>query len=166
MVQASEYKFYMQEVEKRNGVFELVPETEERDTKRDIEADFYGCIRYSKAEGINTIGKPRVYTEKYSDSDRLRVYVPKEVTNDATKVVFTFYFFGDYRFAAYNEFNEYIRNGIHRYWDTARNRYFDFIVADEIKIGNERFYGKMPYFEVKYTVQNLNGRTFEIDFDY
>lgn len=162
MVQASEYNFYMQEVEKSDGVYVLKPDTK----KMDIEADFCGCIRYSKAEGINTIGKPRVYTEKYSDSDRLRVYVPKEVTNDATKVVFTFYFFGKFRFDAYNKFNDYIRNGIHRYWDTARNRYFDFIVADEIKIGNERFYGKMPYFEVKYTVQNLNGRTFEIDFDY
>lgn len=162
MVQASEYKFYMQEVKRTDNGYELDPDTK----PKDIEADFHGCIRYSKAEGINTIGKPRVYTETYSDSDRLRVYVPANVTNDATKVVFTFYFFGDNRFKAYNEFNEYIRNGIHRYWDTARNRYFDFIVADEIKIGNERFYGLMPYFEVKYTVQNLNGCTFDAKSDY
>ena len=35
MVQASEYKFYMQEVKKRDDVFELVP-----DTKKDIEAEY------------------------------------------------------------------------------------------------------------------------------
>lgn len=158
MVQENAYKFYFQEVEKKDGQWMLKP-----NTKKDLEVDFYGSIRYSKAEGITTVGKPRIYTETYSDSDELRVYVPDNITNDATKVVFTLYFFGDNRHKAYNEFNDYIRNGVHRYWDTARNRYFNFVVADEIKIGEEQWYGSLPYFEVKYTVQNLNGKTFPVE---
>ena len=156
----STYKFYMQQVTKRDDAWELVP-----NTRKDLEVDF-SALRYSKAEGINNIGKPRVYTETYADSDRLRVYVPEVVTNEATKVTFTFYFFGDNRQTIFDEFNEYIRNGVHRYWDTARNKYFDFILADEVNISGEKWYGATPYFEVKYAVQNLNGRTFDVDFDY
>lgn len=156
----STYKFYMQQIKKRDDAWELVP-----NTRKDLETDF-SALRYSKADGINNIGKPRVYTETYADSDRLRVYVPEVVTNEATKVTFTFYFFGDNRQAVFDEFNEYIRNGVHRYWDTARSKYFDFILADEVKIGDEEWYVGIPYFEVKYIVQNLNGRTFDVDFDY
>ena len=60
-------------------------------TRKDLEVDFDG-LRYSAAKGINTIGKARIFTEKYADSDRMRVYVPKEVTNDPTTITFTFYF--------------------------------------------------------------------------
>jgi hypothetical protein len=130
-----------------------------------LERDFAG-LRYSRATGINTIGKSRIYTEKYADSDRLRVYVPENITNDATSVEFTFYFFGDTRQATYDAFNEYVRNGRHRYWDTARKKYFDFVLIDEIKVNNEKWYNDTPYFEVKYKVQNLNGRTFDVDFEY
>jgi hypothetical protein len=158
MVLASDYKFYMQEVILNDGKWELVP-----NTLKDLEKDF-PALRYSKAEGINSIGKSRVYTEKYADSDKLRVYVPEEVTNEATKVTFTFYFFGEQRQATFDEFNDYICKGVHRYWDTARNKYFDFILEDEIKISDEMWYGDMPYFEVKYTVQNLNGKTFDVNF--
>lgn len=157
MIGKCEYDFYFQKVEKMDGKWELVP-----DTQKNLEVDFNGCIRYSKAEGINTIGKAKIYTESYSDSDEIRVYVPEDIANESTKVTFTLYFFGEQRYEAYNEFNDYIRNGVHRYWDTARNRYFHFVVDDEIKISSEQWYGYMPYLEVKYSVKNLNGKTFEV----
>lgn len=158
MVGKCEYDFFFQGVEKKDDSWELIPST-----LKNLETDFYGCIRYSKAEGINTIGKAKIYTESYADSDEKRVYVPDTVTNESTKVIFTLYFFGEYRHKAYDEFNEYIRNGVHKYWDTARNKYFLFVVSDEIKISSEKWYGSMPYFEVKYTVQNINGKTFSIE---
>lgn len=151
----NEYRFYMQEVT-TNG--ELV-----EGTKKDLEIDFDG-LRYKQAKGINNIGKARIYTETYADSDRMRVYVPKDVTNDPTVVTFTFYFFGENRQKAYDDFNSYIRNGIHRYWDTARNKYFDFVLENEVSIGEEQWYGATPFFAVDYKVQNLNGKTFDVNF--
>lgn len=152
----NEYSFYMQEVS-TDGELKI-------GTKKNLEVDFEG-LRYKQAKGINTIGKARIYTEKYADSDRMRVYVPETVTNDPTIVTFTFYFFGENRQKAFDAFNDYIRNGIHRYWDTARNKYFDFVLENEIAIGEEQWYGATPFFAVDYKVQNLNGRTFDVKFE-
>lgn len=149
----SQYQFYMQQVTAK-GEWVL-------GTKKNLEVDFDG-LRYKQAKGINNIGKARIYTEKYADSDRMRVYVPKEVTNDPTTVTFTFYFFGANRQATFDAFNGYIRNGIHRYWDTARNKYFDFVVEESIQISEEKWYESTPYFSVDYKVQNLNGKTFDV----
>jgi hypothetical protein len=58
-----------------------------------------------------------------------------------------------------DRFYEYVRKGVHRYWDTARNREFEFIVQDEIKQSDERWHGSQPYVEITVTMQNLNGST-------
>lgn len=150
----SQYQFYMQQVTAK-GEWVL-------GTKKNLEVDFDG-LRYKQAKGINNIGKARIYTEKYADSDKMRVYVPSEVTNDPTVVTFTFYFFGEKRQQAYDDFNKYIRKGIHRYWDTARNKYFDFVLESEVSIGEEQWYGTTPFFAVDYKVQNLNGKTFDVN---
>lgn len=146
------YKFYMQECTK-DGV--LIG------TQRDLEIDFDG-LRYAKCEGIDAFGKPRIYTESYADSDNLRVYIPDELTNDATKITFTFYFVGDNRQKTYYEFVDYVRNGYHVYHDTARNKKFIFVVVDEIKPATEVWHGSTPYMELKLQVQNLNGKTFDV----
>lgn len=133
-------------------------------TRKDLEVDFDG-LRYISAKGINAIGKPRIYTETYADNDRMRVYIPKNLTNAPTTITFTFYFFGDNRQKVYDAFNEYIRNGIHRYWDTARNKYFDFIVDESIDVRNENWNAGIPYLSVDYKVKNLNGKTFDVNFE-
>lgn len=155
MIKTNVYKFYMQQV--KNG--ELVAKT-----RKDLEADFDG-LRYISAKGINAIGKPNIYTETYADSDTMRVYVPKNLTNASTTITFTFYFFGENRQASYDAFNEYIRNGIHRYWDTARNKYFDFVVDDSIDVKDERWHSGIPYIAVDYKVRNLRGKTLDVDFE-
>lgn len=154
-ISTNQYKFYMQEF--KNGA--LVP-----NTRKDLERDFDG-LRYISAKGINTIGKARIFTETYADSDRMRVYIPNELTNEQTTVTFTFYIFGVDRQKTYDAFNEYIRRGIHRYWDTARNKYFDFVIEDSIEINEEKWYSGTPYLSVEYKVKNLNGRTFDVDFN-
>ena len=133
-------------------------------TRKDLEVDFEG-LRYISAKGINTIGKPRIYTETYADNDRMRVYIPKDLTNAPTTITFTFYFFGENRQKVYDAFNEYIRNGIHRYWDTARNKYFDFIVDESIEVSSENWNAGIPYLSVDYKVKNLNGKTFDVNFE-
>lgn len=150
------YKFYMQEVTKENDEY-----IEVENTQKDLENDFVG-LKYAKCEGIDKMGKPRIYTESYADSDRLRAYVPNELTNDATNITFTFYFVGNQRRETYYNFIEYVRQGIHAYWDNVRNRKFYFVVASEIKPASEMWYGSSPYLELNLQVQNLNGKTFEV----
>ena len=151
----STYKFYMQECDKYGRV---IANSVVRDLEKDPE--FKG-LKYSKAEGLNTIGKPRIYTEKFSDSDRLRVHIPKELTNEPTTVTFTFYFTGEERHESYDNFVEYIRKGFKVYHDTARNKYLYFCITEEITPAREQWYGSTPYLELQLTVQNIFGKTFD-----
>lgn len=128
-----------------------------------IETQFNGLL-YMKADGMNDIGKSKnVYTEDYADSDRLRVHLPNDgvYTNEATKVTMHFLVVGTdaQRQTTIRDFEEYVRKGIHKYWDDARNLEFDFIVTDEIKVSDERWHGNMPYVEISVPMQNLNGKT-------
>lgn len=144
------YKFYMQKCNRYN-----VP----IDVDKDLEVDFDG-LRYAKCEGLDTYGKAKnVYIETYADSDRVRAYVSDKLTNDATKIKFTFYFVGEKRKETYHEFVEWVRNEYTQYWDTARNRKFTFVIQDEIKPASEKWHGSTPYIELQLTVQNLNGKT-------
>ena len=149
-METSKYKFYMAECDASWGIL--------YNTKRDLEVDFKG-LRYAKCEGIDTVGKPRVYTETYADSDTLRVYMPSPITNEATKVTFTFYFFGEKRRETYHSFIDFVRGGKRAYWDSARKRKFYFVVTDEIKPATEMWYGSNPYLELRLTVQNIKGYT-------
>ena len=131
----------------------------------DIEEEFDGLL-YMRAEGMNDIGKSKnVYTEGYADSDRLRVHLPPDgnYTNDATKITMHFLVVGDaaQRQATIRAFENYVREGIHCYWDDARNLEFDFIVQDEIKVSDEKWHGSSPYVEIAVPMQNLNGKTRE-----
>lgn len=145
------YKHYMVKVDSSGATIDGA-------VIKDLEVDFDG-LRYCKAENINTIGKARVYTEEYVDSDTLRVYVPDEITNEATTINLTLYFIGANRYATYDAFNEYIREGFTKYWDTSRNKEFVFFIEGEITIGDERWYGDKPYLQVTYALRNIKGKT-------
>ena len=150
----SEYKFYMQKCSKE-GV--LV-----KDTKKDLEVDFPGLL-YGRCDGIMGYGKPKnIYTESYADSSILRTYVPSTIYREATEIIFTFYFVGEasVRQSSLDSFVSYISDGYHVYWDTARNRKFQFTPPiEEIKPSEEQWHGSKPYFTVQVKVQNVNGCT-------
>jgi len=121
-------------------------------------------LRYLKAEGIFDIGKSKnIYTEEYADSDRLRVYLPPDnnYAHESTTVTMTFIVKGDAlsRQLTIENFLDEITKGIHRYWDDVRNREFDFIVIDEVKISEEKWHGSDPYIELSIPMKNLNGCT-------
>ena len=145
------------------------------DTAIDIEEDsrFIGLL-YMNAEGMNNVGKAKnVYTETYADSKSLRVFLPKhstlsglvhstsDITNEATKITMRFLVVGDAssRQATINNFRDYVREGVHRYWDDARNLVFDFIVTEEFKVSDEKWHGSQPYVEIEVAMQNLDGKT-------
>ena len=139
---AQEVKFYMQK---------------EGEGAIDIEAYFPG-LRYQKCVGLNDKGtRMNIYTEEYSDSDTLRVWQGEEVTRKATTITFTFFFLGDTRHEAFNNFYNYVKNGKITYWDTARNKEALLVLADEVKIGEEDWKGSTQYFSVSFKFQNLWG---------
>lgn len=157
------YKFYIQQINKDGSIPEgSVTKDLEEDFKIEEEGKVVGQLRYKECKGLNAIGKPRVYTETYADSDRLRSYVPSNLIHDATEVDLTLYFTGVNRQEAFDAFNAFILGGYRKYWDTARNKEFDFYVKDKIDVSDEKWYGSMPYFEATYKLQNLNGKTKDV----
>lgn len=147
--------FYMQEVDKKGDPIVGAP-------IKDLENDFDGLL-YSKASGLNKKGKARVYKENYSDSDRVRVHIPSLPTNEPTHVTFSFLFVGEGRYDTYNSFVEYVSSGFHSYWDTKRKRRLVFYVEEEIEPAEEAWYGSTPYLKLELRVENVFGRTFEVN---
>lgn len=149
------YEFYMQECDKSGNILA-------GSEKKSLEQDFQG-LRYSKIDGIEAVGAPKnVYSESYADADRLRVYAPKDVKHKETTVTLTLYFVGDNRFESLDAFNAYIKGGFHRYWDTARNKWFAFYIKDELKPAEAVWYGSTPYLRMDYKLVNIFGRTFDV----
>lgn len=145
--------FYMVECDAKGNITQ-------GSTERDLEKDFNGML-YSKADGLDAVGKPRIYSEKYSDSERTRVYIPEDVTHEPTTVNFTFIFTGEDKQKTYHDFLSYVGKGFHRYYDTFRKKYLYFFVNTEVKPAKEKHYGGTPYLQLDLTVQNIFGRTFD-----
>lgn len=126
-------------------------------TIKDLEKDFIG-LKYCKCVGLEARGERKnVYTENYADSDEIRVWQGKDVTREATEIVFTFYFLGDSRQSIIDSFYEYIKNGIISYWDTKRYKKAYMIFKDKFTISEDMFVGSTPYKKVDVTFQNLWG---------
>lgn len=149
----NKYNFYMQKCNK-DGV--LV-----NGTLKDLEKDFEG-LKYSKLEGITSYGAVKnIYTERYSDSNTLRTYVPDTITRDAIPVTLKLYFTGEQsvRQKSYDDFISFIsNNGYNMYWDDARNKKIILMPpTEEIKPSEEMWYGSTPYIEVSIKMQAITG---------
>lgn len=150
------YNFYMQECDSKGEIIAGA-------ALKNLEQDFEG-LRYSKIDGIEAIGAPKnVYSESFADSDRLRVYAPKNVKHKETTVTLTLYFVGENRFKSLYAFNEYIKTGFHRYHDDARNKWFAFYIKDELKPADSQWHGSAPYLKMDYKLINIFGRTFDVE---
>ena len=148
------FKFYIQKCDDNYQPID--------NTIKDLEADFEG-LKYLRCEGIETIGAAKnIYEEKYSDSDTIRSYVPKEITNESTVITLSLVFIGENRHNIRDTFNEYIRSGYSKYWDTARNKWFIFYIKDELPIGESMWIGSEPYLRCDYKLQNIYGKTFNV----
>lgn len=156
-----DYKFYLQECDSKG---ELLEGSSNMSIEQDFNtSDGKGWLRYSRIDGIEAMGAPKnVYSETYADADRLRVYAPKDVKNKETTVTLTLYFLGEKRFEVLDAFNAYIKGGFHRYWDTARNKWFAFYIKDELKPAESMWYGSTPYLRMDYKLVNIFGRTFDV----
>lgn len=150
------YKFYMQECDKYGVITE-------DSSQIDLELYFDG-LKYASMEGIETVGAAKnIYSESYSDADRLRVHVPSEVKHKETEITFTVFFTGEDRYKTYDKFNDYITKGFHRYHDTARNKWFAFYIKGELKPAEQMWHGSTPYLKMEYPLSNIFGRTFDVE---
>lgn len=149
----SKYKFYMAECD--------ADWTIKSNTQKDLEVDFDG-LRYQEAKGLNLTGKPKLYTETYADADKVRVYIPENVTYEPTTITFRFVFFGDNRYETYDSFVTWVSGKRMVYHDTARGKYAYFYVGDSIQPAEEMWYGSTPYLRLELKVSNVYGRTFDV----
>lgn len=125
--------------------------------KIDLETRFVG-LRYSKCEGLLDKGKRKnIYTETYSDSDKLRVWQGSEVTREATDVTFKFFFLGDSRQATYEDFYAYVSNGEITYYDTKRKKEAVLVLIDAIKVKEDYWKGTTNYIEADFKFKNIYG---------
>lgn len=155
------YEFFMQECDKAGNVLDGSVAI---NLEVDLKMEDGTCVRYSKIDGIEALGAPKnVYSESYADADRLRVYAPTEVMHKETTVTLTLYFLGAERHKLLDAFNDYIKRGFHKYWDTARNKWFAFYVKDELKPAESMWYGSVPYLRMDYKLTNIFGRTFDVE---
>ena len=150
----SDYKFYMRKVEWDDITKRYVSGSYK---PYDLEKEFEG-LRYAKCEGLNNIGERKVYKEEYSDDNRTRVYMSDTPIHKSTDVKLTLYFIGDDRQATFDLFNEYIMDGFHAYWDTARNKKVIFYISSPITPSQDMYKGNTPYIEVTYTLSNVYGK--------
>lgn len=147
-VKKSSYQFYMQECGKDWKPIE--------GTQKNLEDDFDG-LRYLKAEGLLTIGKTRVYTEKYAEQNGTRLYIPENPTHDSTNITLSLCFFGNNRHTAYHSFLAFCVGKRLCYWDNARNVRVYVYVENEVKPAKEMWYGSIPYLSLDLHMVNING---------
>lgn len=148
----SEYQFYMAECDANWNI---------TGTTTNLEASFDG-LHYQRAKGLNLTGKPRLYTESYADSDKLRVHIPADVTHEPTDVTLSFVFIGDNRYATYDAFVDFCQNKRMAYWDSARKKRLFFFVEDAIQPAEEMWHGNIPYLRLELKVKNVFGKTFDV----
>lgn len=146
-------KFYM----KREGVDEDYIDIE------DYFVEPYTRLRYSKCDGLEDLGKAKnIYTETYADADELRVYLPENVTREATTLTFTFAFIGVNKQKVYDRFCEFITGSKIYYYDTARMKQAYMVFTDK-SAPKEDVYKGSSYMVVDFKFQNLWGECRRID---
>lgn len=125
----------------------------------DIEAKFDG-LHYVKCGGLSRFGKPKnIYSETYSETSELRIYLPETVARENTDIEFEFVFNGENRRDTYHQFVEWLSGHRLKYWDTLRNRELEMILMESVEPDEDYLYGSRPYILVQIKFKNLKGET-------
>lgn len=138
------YKFYM----KRDGLdSEYV----------DLESFFDG-MRYMSSEGLNDKGKVKnIYTETYSDSDTLRVYMPNVIAREATTITLRFAFLGENSQQIFDLFYNFVKGNKIYYYDTAREKEAYMFLQEAVKVSEDYRKDGEKYIVVEFKFQNMSG---------
>lgn len=163
MAKAHGYEFFIQEVDSKGNLIGVAKNLEtDFSVKVENTGEELGGIIYISIVGMDNLGAVKnIYTETYADANRVRVSMPEKVQRESTQITLVLYFVGEKRAEVFKSFCDYICNGKHRYWDTARNKYFDFYIPEELTPSDELWYGSTPYFKVDVKMSNIFGQTFD-----
>lgn len=138
------YKFYM----KREGV---------DSDYIDLESYFLG-MKYMKCEGLNDKGKVKNrYTETYSDSDTLRVYMPDVVAREATTITLRFAFLGENNQQIFDLFYNFVKGNKIYYYDTARGKEAYMFLQEAVTVSEDVNKDGTKYIVVDFKFQNMSG---------
>lgn len=163
MIQKSDNKFYMQQypITNTDGTTTAVKE---------LQTDFKG-LAYKAMSGLESYGKPNVYTEKFAESEKLSVYIPSAYVYEQTDLVLTLYFFGDDELGNggtktardyYYDFMAYIKAKHLLYWDDARKRKVLMYLSDSTTPTTDSV-KDVQYLEVQFKFKNEYGHSFGVD---
>lgn len=161
-----EPKIYIAKATKKsNGKFSA-------DEGVEIQEYFPGAY-YKKADGVESYGKVRSYTETYPESPTPDIFFPDDLTRDATDFNLTLYFFDPGTHTnesdairgvdeAYHAFVEYISGTYIKYWDNVRQRKVMLASQDAINPTTDSLYG-IIYKEISFKFTNLYGKSFPLE---
>ncbi len=135
-------------------------------------SEYFKGARYNKADGVESYGKTRSYTETYPESPTPNVFFPKNPTRETIDFMLTLYFFDlDYHEEetdaikavdeSYHAFVDYISNTFIKYWDNVRQRKMMLTYQEPTKPIVDRLYG-IVYKEVSFKFTNLYGKSFPL----
>lgn len=145
----SNIKFYMQKVDVNENLID--------GTLKDLEVDFSGMLYY-KCEGLLNKGKRKdIVIESHANSDKVRVWQSANLSREETNITFTFYFKGEERLSVYEQFYEYVKDGIISYWDTKRLKEARLVLVDALEPSNDLYKGSEPYISADFKFKNLWG---------
>lgn len=151
------YEFYMQECDSSWNPISSKPA---RNLEKDD--DFVG-LKYSKATGIDALGKPRIYVEKFPTEEKESIYIPEDVTYESTTITFTFFFLGENRRQSLKKFLDFCSYKRIKYWDTARLQAVYVYVNNSITNTEEQWHGSTPYLSLTMQATNVYGKAFGVD---
>lgn len=141
-------------------------------TSVEIQEQFKGA-RYNKADGLESYGKTRSYTETYPESPTPDVFFPDNLTREVVDFTLTLYFFDIDKHdeetdaikavdESYHAFVDYISGTFIKYWDNVRQRKVLLAYMEQTKPTVDRLYG-IIYKEVSFKFTNLYGRSFPLN---
>ena len=145
---------------------------------KDLENDF-GFIRYKSLSGINSRGEIKTcYEESYPESEAIRLYQAPEVVHGQITSVLALYVFGanpgvptlldnatliSNAINSWQQFCEYIENGLILWTDNARGRKALFYKTDAVDPKSDVIKGGIPYLHCEIKLKNVFGTTFPND---
>ena len=141
------------------------------DTK-DMEKDFEGAM-YKSADGIETVGTPKVYTEEYPEEGVMDVYFPDEMVFKSTDFTLKVYFIPKKDISeqepvaqineAYNAMKDFLSGSLVMYWDNIRKRKVLVALTESVKPTTSSVKPGGEYYEVSFKFKNVFGRSFPLD---
>lgn len=138
----------------------------------EIQEHFRGAY-YNAIDGLESYGKPKVYVEKYAESQSSDVFFPSEKSFEENDVSIKLYFFDIDNHKneedaikaisdTYHNFVEYISGSYIKFWDNIRKRKVMLAYQETTKTDKDTLYG-IIYKSVTFKFKNVFGRSFPLN---